>query len=103
MNPEISPLLTAECAVDIYNEIYVMAVKALEQAERIAETTDSLRAIAEAASLRKSLRELVSDRQAYLSKQFLVKEGVWDEVFADKVAYNISVITGQTPNPQERI
>lgn len=102
MNPSNSPLLTAEGHIEIMNELYLQSVRALGQADRIAETTDSLRAIATAAQLRKELRDLVTDRQAYLSKQILVEDGVWDEIFADKTAYHISVITGDLPNPQER-
>lgn len=102
MNPKDSPLLTAEGHIEIMNELYLQSVRALEQADRIAETTDSLRAIATAAQLRKELRDLVTDRQAYLSKQILVEDGIWDQIFADKVSYHISVITGEIPKQQEK-
>lgn len=55
MNPSSSPLLTAEDSIEVFNVLYEMSVKALEQADRIAQDTDNLRSIATAAQLRKEL------------------------------------------------
>jgi hypothetical protein len=96
MNPNNSPLLTAEDSIEVFNELYLQSVKALEQADRIAEDTDNLRAIATAAQLRKELRELVSDRQAWISKKWLIEEGVWGNMMSrdDLISFHIDIISG---------
>lgn len=86
-------LAEAEDAIDAGNILYQMTVKQLQQADEIANTTESLRAIQLSALLKKDVAALIQSRQAYQSKQALIKAGIWQEMFDDEAEFHIAVIT----------
>lgn len=86
-------LAEAEDAIEAGNILYQMTVKQLQMADEIANTTESLRAIALSAQLKKDVAALIQSRQAHQSKQVLIKAGIWERMFEDEAEYHIAVIT----------
>lgn len=80
LSEEYQAVLLAADSIDASELLFIQTLKQCEQADRIARDTDHLRAIALAAQLRKDLTALMPLHQAWLSKQSLVKDGVWAEV-----------------------
>lgn len=82
LKPEYRALIDVETVLDSGELLYQQTLQLSQLADEIASETNSLRAIAQAAALKKDLVSLLSHHQAFLSKQALVKSGEWDEILA---------------------
>jgi hypothetical protein len=87
-------LAEAADSIEAGNTLYQMTVKQLQVVDKIAEATESLRAIQLSAQLKKDVASLIQSRQAYQSKQALLKAGIWQQMFKNEADFHIAVITG---------
>ena len=88
-------LRDAESDIEAAAILYLQAVDLLETADKIAQETQSLRAIALAQTLRRDLLAQTADLQRFLSKQALIESGCWAEITADLDKYHLTILSNR--------
>lgn len=87
-SPDYQAIADADDAITAGYLLHLLTLKLSEQSDRIAKETESLRAIAQAAQLKKDCLATLSHFQAYKSRQALIESGEWDSI---KEKFNIDL------------